>query len=128
LTIYLKGAPERVINRCSTMLVSGDQEVPIDANITEQINAANKRFGSMGERVLAFSRLRLDPATYNKSYPFDCKKWKFWKDETAPGWFPMNNLQLVGLVSLNDPPRPSVDISVAKCRHAGIKVIMVTGD
>jgi len=40
----------------------------------------------------------------------------------------MWNLQLVGLVSLNDPPRPNVDVSVAKCRTAGIKVIMVTGD
>jgi sodium/potassium-transporting ATPase subunit alpha len=82
----------------------------------------------MGERVLAFSRLKLDPAVYKKDYPFDVKKWKFWKDETAPGWFPMNNMQLVGLISLNDPPRPSVDISVLKCRAAGIKVIMVTGD
>jgi sodium/potassium-transporting ATPase subunit alpha len=40
----------------------------------------------------------------------------------------MWNLQLIGLVSLNDPPRPTVDISVLKCRNAGIKVIMVTGD
>ncbi len=40
----------------------------------------------------------------------------------------MWNLTLVGLVSLNDPPRPKVDLSVRKCREAGIKVIMVTGD
>lgn len=40
----------------------------------------------------------------------------------------MNNLTLTGLISLNDPPRPNVDKSVAICRGAGIKVIMVTGD
>jgi P-type E1-E2 ATPase len=44
------------------------------------------------------------------------------------GWFPMFGLTLVGIVSLNDPPRPRVDLSVEKCRRAGIKVIMVTGD
>ena len=47
---------------------------------------------------------------------------------SIPGWFPMHNLTLVGLVSLNDPPRPRVDHSVSICRQAGIKVIMVTGD
>jgi sodium/potassium-transporting ATPase subunit alpha len=40
----------------------------------------------------------------------------------------MHDLTLVGVVSLNDPPRPRVDLSVQKCRSAGIKVIMVTGD
>jgi P-type E1-E2 ATPase len=40
----------------------------------------------------------------------------------------MHDLTLMGVVSLNDPPRNQVDLSVNKCRAAGIKVIMVTGD
>lgn len=40
----------------------------------------------------------------------------------------MFDLTLIGIVSLNDPPRNKVDLSVLKCQRAGIKVIMVTGD
>lgn len=40
----------------------------------------------------------------------------------------MHSLNFIGLVSLNDPPRPGVDLAVQKCKAAGIKVIMVTGD
>lgn len=40
----------------------------------------------------------------------------------------MWDLTLLGLVSLNDPPRPKVDSSVQTCKDAGIQVIMVTGD
>jgi sodium/potassium-transporting ATPase subunit alpha len=82
----------------------------------------------MGERVLAFARTKLEPSTYKKNYQFDVVSWKRWANEAAPGWFPMTNLTLIGVVSLNDPPRPTVDMSVLKCRNAGIKVIMVTGD
>jgi P-type E1-E2 ATPase len=67
------------------------------------------------------------------NYPFDVKKWKNWKevrefDDKIKGWFPMYDLTLIGLVSLNDPPRPRVDSSVLTCKRAGVKVIMVTGD
>lgn len=84
---------------------------------------------------MAFARIQLDPSVYPKDppYQFDIKGWKKWmtvkdRDDTIPGWFPMHNLTLVGLVSLNDPPRHRVDHSVSICRQAGIKVIMVTGD
>jgi len=92
----------------------------------------------MGERVLAFARYNLDSSRFPKnSYSFDIKNWKSWgldpKQRFAdyankPGTFPMHDLCLMGVVSLNDPPRPMVDLSVNKCRAAGIKVIMVTGD
>ena len=50
------------------------------------------------------------------------------KDDSIKGWFPMYHLTLVGIVSLNDPPRLTVPYSVKICQEAGIKVIMVTGD
>jgi sodium/potassium-transporting ATPase subunit alpha len=139
-TIYLKGAPERVTTRCSTLITHIDEQgveehVPIEV-YADEIEAANKKFGGMGERVLAFAKLRLDPKFFNKStYEFDISGWKKNADTfkempqgDLKGWFPMNGLSLVGLASLNDPPRPAVDNSVIKCRRAGIKVIMVTGD
>ena len=89
----------------------------------------------MGERVLAVAKYTLEPEifTKNPAYPFDVKTWKSWKDvrtrdPSIPGWFPMFNLTLVGLIALNDPPRPGVDQSVLTCKQAGVKVIMVTGD
>lgn len=42
--------------------------------------------------------------------------------------FPLNNFMFVGLISLIDPPKETVPFAVLKCRSAGIKVIMVTGD
>lgn len=134
LMLVMKGAPERILSRCSKILINGE-EIPFDANAKALVNDANDELGKLGERVLAFARYKLEPNIYTKepAYPFDVKGWKKWKDvmerdESIKGWFPMFNLTLVGLVSLNDPPRPKVDLSVQKCRQAGIKVIMVTGD
>ena len=45
-----------------------------------------------------------------------------------PPNFPLENLCFVGLMSMIDPPRAAVPDAVSKCRSAGIKVIMVTGD
>jgi len=96
---------------------------------------ANEKFAKNGERVLGFARIHLNPEIYKKnpSYEFGTEFWKSWRnvkvrDPAIAGWFPMWGLTLVGLVSLNDPPRHMVDVSVQKCKNAGIKVIMVTGD
>jgi len=137
LCLFMKGAPERMIARCSKVLINGN-EVDFTDDLRKELNEANTKFGELGERVLAFARCKLDPAKFPKSsYQFDVKTWKEWgyvKDRSfadyssQEGAFPMHDLTLVGIISLNDPPRFKVDLSVNKCRSAGIKVIMVTGD
>jgi sodium/potassium-transporting ATPase subunit alpha len=137
LTTILKGAPERVLTRCSKILING-QEQEFTQELRDEVNKANSDFGKLGERVLAFARYNLPADKYSKTdYKFDVKTWKNWglnpkqsaaDYESVDGSFPMHDLTLVGIVSLNDPPRPMVDLSVSKCRSAGIKVIMVTGD
>jgi sodium/potassium-transporting ATPase subunit alpha len=130
----MKGAPERILSRCTKILVNG-KEVDYDVDQKLRVKIANDSLGKMGERVLAVARYNLEPEFFPKdpAYQFDVKTWKAWKDvknrdPSINGWFPMFGLTLVGLISLNDPPRPKVDQSVLMCKEAGIKVIMVTGD
>jgi sodium/potassium-transporting ATPase subunit alpha len=118
--------------------MTSDGIVDLSPSLKQEVDDANKSFGGMGERVLAFGYLDLDPSKFNKGYKFDMKNWKSFGEaykgvsyssySNQEGAFPMHDLVLCGVVSLNDPPRPKVDISVDKCRQAGIKVIMVTGD
>ena len=86
-TVYLKGAPEKVLKRCSKVLVVPDgigEPVPVDFDAAMQfnVNAANDRFGLMGERVLAFAKTDLDPHDFPKSsYVFDTPGWNSWGDD-----------------------------------------------
>lgn len=77
--VMLKGGPDRVLPRCSRILVKGE-EVPFDDYWKKKVKKANDSFGNIGERVLAFARCYLDPADYPKEppYPFDVKNWKKW--------------------------------------------------
>jgi len=135
LSLFLKGAPERILGRCSKILIGGE-EVEFTEELKAEVEQSNKDFGALGERVLAFARYTLPSDKYSKQYQFDVKTWKNWglkanssaDYESVDGAFPMHDLCLIGVVSLNDPPRTNVDLSVSKCRSAGIKVIMVTGD
>jgi sodium/potassium-transporting ATPase subunit alpha len=68
--------------------------------------------------VLGFCDYRLPLDQFPRGYEFDA-------DEEN---FPLDGLRFVGLMALIDPPRSAVPDAVSKCRSAGIKVIMVTGD
>ncbi|KAE9548777.1 hypothetical protein FO519_008015 [Halicephalobus sp. NKZ332] len=115
--LVMKGAPERILDRCTTMLVNG-KEVEMDEKLKAEFNDAYLELGGMGERVLGFCDYRLDAQKYPRGFEFD----------TENANFPLEGLRFVGLMSMIDPPRAAVPDAVAKCRSAGIKVVMVTGD
>lgn len=115
--LVIKGAPERIIDRCDKILVNGDNKELSD-EWKKQIETSILEMGTMGERVLAFADQDLDPKKYPASYQFDPTKMNF----------PLNKLRFIGLLSMIDPPKPGVPDAVAKCKSAGIKVVMVTGD
>ncbi|XP_078512737.1 sodium/potassium-transporting ATPase subunit alpha-1-like isoform X3 [Lissotriton helveticus] len=115
--LVMKGAPERILERCSTILLLG-KEQPLDEELRDSFHNAYMELGGMGERVLGFCHLALPDKQFPKDFHFD-------PDEMN---FPTENLCFVGLISMIDPPRAAVPDAVGKCRSAGIKVIMVTGD
>ncbi len=115
--LVIKGAPERVLHRCSTILIDGEEK-ELDEEWKEAFNNAYLELGGLGERVLGFADLILPKDEYPIGYEFDAEEINF----------PMEGLRFIGLMSLIDPPRAAVPDAVTKCRSAGIKVIMVTGD
>ncbi|GAB6030638.1 hypothetical protein CHUAL_007495 [Chamberlinius hualienensis] len=115
--VAMKGAPERILDRCSTVLYNGVSQ-PLDRTWRDRFNESYLALGSLGERVLGFCDLELPADEYGKDFAFDSEE---------PN-FPLEGLRFVGLVSMIDPPRAAVPDAVSKCRSAGIKVIMVTGD
>uniref|UniRef100_A0A8C7Y168 Sodium/potassium-transporting ATPase subunit alpha n=1 Tax=Oryzias sinensis TaxID=183150 RepID=A0A8C7Y168_9TELE len=115
--LVMKGAPERILDRCSTIMIQG-KEQPMDDEMREAFQNAYLELGGLGERVLGFCHLFMPEDKYPKGFAFD----------TDDVNFSTENLCFVGLISMIDPPRAAVPDAVGKCRSAGIKVIMVTGD
>ncbi|OXA63786.1 Sodium/potassium-transporting ATPase subunit alpha-B [Folsomia candida] len=115
--LVMKGAPERILERCSTIMTN-QGEVAMNDKALDAFHDAYLELGSLGERVLGFCDLPLPSCDYPIGYNFNSEE---------PN-FPLTELRFVGLISMLDPPRPTVPDAVAKCRSAGVRVIMVTGD
>jgi calcium-translocating P-type ATPase len=105
--VHAKGAPERIVAMCTAMLV-GDEIVPIDP---EAVLEAADSMAGRGERVLALAHRSLPHLIANGD------------DVPEP-----NDLVLVGLQGMIDPPRAGVREAIATCRRAGVRVVMITGD
>uniref|UniRef100_W5M0Y2 Sodium/potassium-transporting ATPase subunit alpha n=1 Tax=Lepisosteus oculatus TaxID=7918 RepID=W5M0Y2_LEPOC len=113
--LVMKGAPERILDRCSTILIQG-QEVPLDEDMKDAFQNAYMELGGLGERVLGFCHYHLSPDKFPRGFRFD----------TEDVNFPTEDLCFVGLMSMIDPPRAAVPDAVGKCRSAGIKVRVTT--
>jgi len=106
-TTFVKGALERLLPMCTTMMMPGS-DVPIEPSLIEQQAIT---LASEGHRVLALAAGNIELAT-GAAYT----------EEDLQG------LTLIGLVGIIDPLRSEAAIAVADCRQAGIEVAMITGD
>lgn len=109
-TMFCKGSPELVLERCTSILI-GDRPQPITDEQRQHILDTNNRLAGKGLRVLGFSYKPLEQLPPDGS-----------EAETEQG------MVWLGLVDMLDAPRPEVRDAVAKCRSAGIRPIMITGD
>jgi sodium/potassium-transporting ATPase subunit alpha len=105
--LYCKGAPETVLPLCRTARAGGDSS-SLDDRSRKAIVEVQEEMAERGLRVLACSMRRLPP--------------KFEPDRLE------QDLVFLGLVGLEDPPRPEVAAAIQKCRDAGVRIIMTTGD
>ncbi|MDO4559203.1 MAG: HAD-IC family P-type ATPase, partial [Planctomycetia bacterium] len=110
---HIKGAPERILAKCSTISV-GDREEPIDA-FQEKIQSALRRASDQALRVLAFAR---------KTVPSDdgCEQ------DDPERIVPDTGMVFTGMIGIADPIREEVPAAVQMCQEAGVQVKMVTGD
>jgi len=116
--LLMIGAPERIFDRCSTVLCNGEEQRISGSHWRHLFHNAYMELGGRGERLVGVADLRLPAEHFPPGYPFDVD------DEN----FPQTGLRFLGLFSMMDPPRAAVPEAVMKCRSAGIKVIMITGD
>jgi calcium-translocating P-type ATPase len=105
--LYTKGAPEAVLPLCAYYVEAGAVR-PLTAEARERIRRGQEKMAARGLRILAYAARNLPSG----STPSE------WERE----------LVFQGLAGLDDPPRPEVPEAIQRCRQAGIKVIMVTGD
>jgi calcium-translocating P-type ATPase len=107
LILYVKGALEALLPLCSAVK-RGDEAYPLGPELQAELLHAQDTLAAAGLRVLAIAH-RAVPEGYEHNRLEE-------------------RLTLLGLVGLEDPPRPEVAGAIAQCQEAGIKVIMVTGD
>ena len=109
ITMYTKGAPDVLIERCGYFLDANGQVALLNEEEKEKIKQKNFDYSSGGLRVLAFAMKTYDAL---KELDFDDER----------------DLVFIGLEAEMDPPRVESAPAVEDCIKAGIKPIMITGD
>jgi Ca2+-transporting ATPase len=104
---YVKGAPDLLLERCDRLWTDGKVSQLSKAE-KDAITAKNEEYAGGALRVLGFAYKEIGQGEPRETYEED--------------------LIFVGLQAMRDPPRSEVRDAIARCREAGIRVIMITGD
>ncbi len=101
---FMKGALDRVLNCCDSYMTN-NKILPLDESIKKKILNQNKKMCDHALRVISFAfKQNVDEKIEETGFVF------------------------LGLCGLQDPPRPEIEEAVKKCRKAGMRAVMITGD
>lgn len=100
-----KGAYDRILEKCNKVLING-KLLQLDSKEREKIESANNQMCSGALRVIGFA----------------------YKMVNTENDFVEDNLIFVGLIGMLDPPRKEIKAAVKKCKRAGMRPVMITGD
>ncbi len=110
---FVKGAPDVLIARSGSYWLPGGEVQPMDVANQPLALQENERMAAEGERVMVVARRDFDPATFDpRGKLIDL----------------VEDLTLLAMVGIVDPPRPEAKAAIAECHSAGIQVRMITGD
>jgi Ca2+-transporting ATPase len=110
---FVKGAPDQLLARSTTHLDPELKAAPVDDAFKQRYLDENQRLGEQGLRVLATARRDFDPEVF---------------DPAEDMLELMQELTLLTLVGIVDPPRPTAKAAIETAKAAGIRVRMITGD
>ena len=117
--LLVKGAPESVLDRCTHVALGENATpAPLDSKRSSLVSAKVIEYGNRGLRVIALASV--DGIGSNKLLSSAKSTADYCQLETK--------MTLIGLVGMLDPPRPEVAESIHKCREAGVRVVVITGD
>ena len=103
--MWTKGAIDSILDRCDSIVIE-NKILPLTQEKKEQILTANNEMSDKALRVLAFA----------------------YKDIKSEEEFKEEKLIFIGLLGMIDPPREEIKSAVKKCRRAGMRPVMITGD
>ncbi|MHA1892836.1 MAG: cation-translocating P-type ATPase, partial [Promethearchaeota archaeon] len=107
---YSKGSPESILDTCSKIMV-GDEVLPLSKDWKDKVLDINTQLANKAFRVLGMAKRMIDNDVSD---------------------FTIDNVEkemiFLGLEAMIDPPRTEVEKAVEKCKNAGIRIIMITGD
>ncbi|TKA50378.1 hypothetical protein B0A53_06275 [Rhodotorula sp. CCFEE 5036] len=115
--LFVKGAPETVLERCESIQVDGNRQRLTD-DLRAEISETVLTYGSRGLRTLALAYVEdVDPEADHYHTESSAEYVRF-----------EQKMVFAGLVGMLDPPRPEVRGAIAKCKTAGVRVVVITGD
>ena len=127
--LFVKGAAECILDRCSTAMLSDGSIVPMDTTLRKSIHKIINTKAQHALRLLAMAIKEGDDLGNLASYD---------GSQNHPGFKLISNpskyesiesgMTFVGLAGLRDPPRPEVASAIEGCHGAGIRVMVITGD